>query len=125
MLRAFQRPTAAGASAGEQVLEDERAHTSATLQRIRVLTDKFAEQREEWLARQVKAEAVLRCLVGDVLLAAASLTYLGPLSEQYRRSLTREWVACAQVRRRGKKGSLPVFRMKRFEQRRGGFERVL
>ncbi len=46
-----------------------------------------------WLQRSDELTAALRSLVGDVFLAAACISYLGPFTGPYREALLRGWAA--------------------------------
>ncbi|KAK3233895.1 hypothetical protein CYMTET_55825, partial [Cymbomonas tetramitiformis] len=94
-LRIGSKQAQHGAAMEEQRhVEQERLSTQEQQQQIEVLTSRLAPQRNEWEGQLADLQAALERLVGDSLLAAASVLYLGPLTETYRHRLTREWVKC-------------------------------
>ncbi|KAH9586143.1 Dynein heavy chain [Trypanosoma melophagium] len=72
-------------------LENEVERTSQKLHRAARLIDGLGGEKVRWseLVTQYKAQET--CLSGDMLMASASIAYLGPLTGPYRKHLLEEW----------------------------------
>lgn len=62
------------------------------LGRAEELVALLAEEAARWEAGTSKIQEDMERLVGNVLLAAASVTYFGPFTENYRTSMTSIWI---------------------------------
>jgi len=52
----------------------------------------LASEAERWKINAGKLEEDLRNLVGNIVLAAASIAYLGPFTYQYRKEMLSKWI---------------------------------
>lgn len=74
-------------------LQNQADTSRRRLARAERLTGALAEESVRWLQRSDELTAALRSLVGDVFLAAACISYLGPFTGPYREALLRGWAA--------------------------------
>ncbi|XP_052105827.1 dynein axonemal heavy chain 6-like isoform X2 [Mytilus californianus] len=73
-------------------LKQEKITTGLRLQRAAVLIDALANEKVRWQESVKTLELKLQGLVGDTLVAAASVAYIGPYTAKYRKDLLVSWV---------------------------------
>jgi dynein heavy chain len=75
----------------QQLAED--IHLCQTkLERAERLTDKLGGERVRWEGQVESLSTDMKNLLGDVMLAAASVSYFGPFVSQYREGLSADWL---------------------------------
>ncbi|KFB39785.1 dynein heavy chain [Anopheles sinensis] len=77
--------------AEKQRLEEAARQMALKLERARTLVDNLAGERIRWIATRDGLEDSYRKLLGDSLLAAGFLTYLGPAELQTRAAILAQW----------------------------------
>ena len=83
----------------QKELQEENDLSQARLGRAGKLTGALGDEAVRWRADAERIEAKMKQLVGDVFLAAATVSYLGAFTGPYRSRLTQAWtLAC---KRRG------------------------
>lgn len=65
---------------------------SKRLSRASALIGGLGKERERWSEAEIKLMDKLENLTGDILLSAAAMAYLGPLTSAYRDKCTSDWV---------------------------------
>ncbi|XP_053677597.1 dynein axonemal heavy chain 2-like [Anopheles nili] len=81
------------AKIAEKQLLEEAAHQMALkLKRARKLVDNLAGERIRWLATKEDLEGSYGRMIGDTLLAAGFLTYLGPVDIETRSGFLAQWL---------------------------------
>eukprot|EP00762_Andalucia_godoyi_P000666 ANDGO_05308.mRNA.1 Dynein-1-beta heavy chain len=85
-----------GKQAEKKRLEDEMRLTEVRLERANKLVLGLADERLRWDATVRQLDQDRANLVGNMLLAAGSVAYLGPFTASYRNQLTHEWMDEAQ-----------------------------
>uniref|UniRef100_A0A182VV30 Sulfotransferase domain-containing protein n=1 Tax=Anopheles minimus TaxID=112268 RepID=A0A182VV30_9DIPT len=78
--------------AEKQLLEETARQMAMKLKRARNLVDNLAGERIRWLATKNELEANYAKLIGDTLLAAGFLTYLGPVNIETRTNFLGQWL---------------------------------
>uniref|UniRef100_A0A182M2Z6 Dynein heavy chain tail domain-containing protein n=1 Tax=Anopheles culicifacies TaxID=139723 RepID=A0A182M2Z6_9DIPT len=78
--------------AEKQLLEETARQMAIKLKRARNLVDNLAGERIRWLATKNELEANYARLIGDTLLAAGFLTYLGPVDIETRTNFLGQWL---------------------------------
>ncbi|XP_053664403.1 dynein axonemal heavy chain 2-like [Anopheles marshallii] len=78
--------------AEKQLLEETARQMAIKLKRARNLVDNLAGERIRWLATKTELEASYARLIGDTLLAAGFLTYLGPVNIETRTYFLGQWL---------------------------------
>uniref|UniRef100_A0A2Y9D3H5 Dynein heavy chain tail domain-containing protein n=1 Tax=Anopheles quadriannulatus TaxID=34691 RepID=A0A2Y9D3H5_ANOQN len=73
-------------------LEETARQMALKLERARNLVDNLAGERTRWLATKNELEGSYARLIGDTLLAAGFLTYLGPVNIETRASFLSQWL---------------------------------
>ncbi len=73
----------------KRVLEEELADLEGKLQRAEKLVSGLAGEKVRWEGSIGGLESALRCLPGDVVLAAAFLSYAGPFPSEFRDELVK------------------------------------
>ena len=73
-------------------LEAEQNLTRERLERAEELTTGLADEQVRWKQRTEELDEQLRSLTGDMILAAASISYCGPFTGQYRSEMVTEWI---------------------------------
>ncbi|CAC5424056.1 DNAH [Mytilus coruscus] len=73
-------------------LKQEKITTGLRLKRAAVLIDALANEKVRWQESVKTLELKLQGLVGDTLVAAASVAYIGPYTAKYRKDLLVSWV---------------------------------
>ena len=87
-------------TAKKQALEDELADLELKLERAEKLVNGLAGEKVRWEQSITLYEDQLMCLPGDVVIAAAFMSYAGPFPSQYRDELvTQTWLP--QVKKLG------------------------
>lgn len=72
-------------------LSEKRLHSAG------ILTTSLSDEAVRWSETAQARQEDLNLVVGNVLLAAAAVSYLGPFSAPYRSRLIASWVAAAQA----------------------------
>uniref|UniRef100_A0A182Y5Q8 Dynein heavy chain tail domain-containing protein n=1 Tax=Anopheles stephensi TaxID=30069 RepID=A0A182Y5Q8_ANOST len=81
------------AKMAEKLLLEETARQMALkLERARNLVNNLAGECTRWLATKSELESTYARLIGDTLLAAGYLTYLGPVNLETRTNLLAQWL---------------------------------
>ncbi|XP_035908675.1 dynein heavy chain 2, axonemal-like [Anopheles stephensi] len=81
------------AKMAEKLLLEETARQMALkLERARNLVNNLAGECTRWLATKSELESTYARLIGDTLLAAGYLTYLGPVNIETRTNLLAQWL---------------------------------
>lgn len=73
-------------------LENEVEQTSQKLHRAARLIDGLGGEKVRWTELVAQYKAQKNCISGDMVVAAASIAYFGPLTGPYRKSLLDMWV---------------------------------
>ncbi|XP_075915055.1 dynein axonemal heavy chain 1-like [Petromyzon marinus] len=76
-----------------ELLQARSDQCEGRLGRAAQLIGGLADERVRWSEAIKDLDCALTNIVGDVLLAAGFVTYLGPFTTEYRASLTGEWLA--------------------------------
>ena len=74
-------------------LEDQKNATTLRLERATKLTDGLGDEAVRWSAAADQLEIDLQNLVGNIILAAGCVAYIGPFTSEYRTRLATNWVA--------------------------------
>ncbi|PBJ72155.1 dynein heavy chain [Trypanosoma cruzi cruzi] len=72
-------------------LENDVEETSQRLHRAARLIDGLGGEKVRWMELVEQYKTQEKCIIGDMLIAAASIAYFGPLTGPYRRSLLDTW----------------------------------
>ncbi|KAL8598268.1 hypothetical protein ACOMHN_035218 [Nucella lapillus] len=81
-----------------EALKQRQITTTLRLQRASVLIEALGDEKVRWLESVGMLDTKLQGLVGDTLVGAASVAYLGALTTSYRHQLVAQWVAmCRQA----------------------------
>ncbi|EAY20602.1 Dynein heavy chain family protein [Trichomonas vaginalis G3] len=72
-------------------LTDKKEKCTIRLQNASILTSSLEHERESWQKMLVDFDAQKRRITGDLLLAAASVAYLGPFTSDFRKLILLEW----------------------------------
>ncbi|XP_076809994.1 dynein axonemal heavy chain 6-like [Clavelina lepadiformis] len=81
-----------------EALKERQVLTRKRLERAAVLINALADEEGRWKTSVDNLKKKLGGLVGDTLVSAASVAYLGPFIRSYRHELTSEWVSsCASA----------------------------
>ncbi|XP_069117336.1 dynein axonemal heavy chain 6-like isoform X3 [Argopecten irradians] len=77
-------------------LKQRKVTTALRLQRASILIDALIDEKDRWqdLVKELKAR--LHGLVGDTLVAAAAVAYIGPFTAKYRKDLIQMWTGFCQ-----------------------------
>lgn len=75
-----------------QQLSDDVDMCSKRLSRASALIGGLGKERERWSETEIKLMDKLENLTGDILLSAATMAYLGPLTSAFREKCIAEWV---------------------------------
>lgn len=79
-------------------IDGEITKTSERLVRAQVLTVGLADEQERWKVTVELLTDDLKLIIGNVFVAASSITYYGPFTGQYRDELVALWVQkCAEM----------------------------
>ncbi|KNE63057.1 hypothetical protein AMAG_08223 [Allomyces macrogynus ATCC 38327] len=70
------------------------AECNVKLGRAGKLISGLSSERVRWSASVEQFDHQLQSIVGDVLLCAGTIAYLGPFTTEYRQSLLKEWSLC-------------------------------
>lgn len=73
-------------------LDNECNTTKARLERASVLTVSLKDENERWQQSVEKLAEQMQFLLGDVFLAASSISYFGPFTSIYRKKLNAIWL---------------------------------
>jgi len=82
--------------AKKQELEDQAAKTVTQLQRAEQLLGGLSGEKGRWIESADKLSIAMVNLVGNIILCAGSLAYLGPFTSEYRKELGMEWVSACK-----------------------------
>ena len=74
-----------------QVIKADKAKVQEKVSRSQKLIQNLSAERVRWEASSQSFKEQIACLMGDVLLAAAFLTYTGFFDHFYRQFLDSEW----------------------------------
>jgi len=77
-------------------LEDQKNATTLRLERAEKLTGGLGDEAVRWSAAADQLEVDLQNLVGNIILAAGCVAYIGPFTSEYRNNLGTEWVQACQ-----------------------------
>lgn len=80
----------------KEALEHQIMETTQRLNRATKLIGGLGGERTRWSQRSKELAEQYRCLVGDVTIAAAIITYLGPFSQTYRAEACADWLRTAK-----------------------------
>ncbi|KAK3092231.1 hypothetical protein FSP39_000084 [Pinctada imbricata] len=75
-----------------EMLKQQKITTGLRLKRASILIDALANEKVRWQESVKKLEKKLSGLVGDTLVAAASVVYIGPFTAKYRKDLIGQWM---------------------------------
>ena len=82
--------------AKREELNQNSQKTKARLTRANQLTGGLGDEAVRWTSAAAQLEKDLSNLIGNMLLAAGCIAYLGPFTAQFRADLTRSWITtCA------------------------------
>ena len=73
-------------------LEEDINMCQKKLDRAQILTGSLGGERDRWSLAVTEYQDKLRYFVGDVLLSAGTISYLGPFSSMYRARIQKEWI---------------------------------
>jgi dynein heavy chain len=73
--------------------------TEARLSRAEKLVSGLSSESQRWLERAKQLEGDLKNLVGNILIAAGYIAYLGPFTLSYRENLLEGWMRFTQMQR--------------------------
>lgn len=74
-----------------EMIRSEMEVVSKRVQRANALLASLQEEKVRWEATSLSFDQQMSTLIGDCLLAAAFLTYVGPFDHRYRMKLMMEW----------------------------------
>lgn len=74
-------------------LESEMKRTELRLERASKLMSGLADERVRWSAEVERLTRTRDNVVGDALLAAGGISYLGPFTSDFRRRLFDDWIS--------------------------------
>jgi len=77
--------------AEKQDLEDEMEKTQARLARAKVLVAGLGSEEKRWKITYDTLKEDVKNLVGNILLGAGCISYMGPFTAEYRQELTQGW----------------------------------
>ncbi|KAL0221591.1 hypothetical protein RCL1_001445 [Eukaryota sp. TZLM3-RCL] len=80
------------AEAKKKELEDKYNTCERQLDRAVKLLDGLKDERVSWSEAHKKLEELSKNILGDVLLSAAAIIYLGPFNQIFRQSIMNNWV---------------------------------
>ncbi|XP_037092151.1 dynein heavy chain 6, axonemal-like [Pollicipes pollicipes] len=83
--------------AEKQSLEDKIAVTSARLARASKLTSALGDEGERWAVNVETLDGELGTVVGNMFIGAASVSYLGAFTSQFRDELLQHWIEMCQL----------------------------
>lgn len=72
-------------------LKQQQETAAIQLVRAEKLVGGLAGEAERWKVNVAKLEEDLKSLVGNILLASASIAYIGPFTNEYRSMMVRDW----------------------------------
>ena len=75
-------------------LEEQTEKTQAQLKRAKTLIDSLGEERGRWKECASNLALDLKNLIGDIILSAGCIAYLGPFTAEFRADLTKQWGSC-------------------------------
>lgn len=75
-----------------EMLKSQQETAKVQLVRAEKLVGGLASEAERWKTNAAKLEEDLKNLVGNIVLAAASIAYLGPFTYQYRKEMLIKWI---------------------------------
>jgi len=77
----------------KQRLQDDILDCQKKLTRAKALLEGLGGEQERWQEASVALDGQYNALVGDCLVAAASIAYLAPVTSELRGSSVRAWIA--------------------------------
>ena len=75
----------------KQQLEDKAEECSLKLQRAEKLISLLADEKGRWKESVERSDQLVVNVVGDVVVSAGTVAYLGPFTSEYRAALTSTW----------------------------------
>jgi dynein heavy chain len=72
-------------------LKQQQETAAIQLVRAEKLVGGLAGEAERWKVNVGKLEEDLKSLVGNIVLASASIAYIGPFTNEYRSMMVRDW----------------------------------
>lgn len=76
----------------KEMLQAKKEQAEVQLRRAEKLLNGLSGEAERWKVTQGKLQHDLKNLIGNILLAAASISYLGPFNYQYRQDMLKGWI---------------------------------
>ncbi|OWF46435.1 Dynein heavy chain 6, axonemal [Mizuhopecten yessoensis] len=77
-------------------LKQRKVTTALRLQRASILIDALVDEKDRWQDLVEELKSRLHGLVGDTLVAASSVAYIGPFTAKYRKDLIHTWTDYCQ-----------------------------
>ncbi|GMH64114.1 hypothetical protein TrST_g1151 [Triparma strigata] len=84
--------------AKKQALEDQAAKTITQLTRAEQLLGGLSGEKGRWIESADRLSKDRVNLVGNIILCAGMLAYLGPFTSEYRKEMGEEWVAACKAK---------------------------
>jgi dynein heavy chain len=72
-------------------LKEQQETAAIQLVRAEKLVGGLAGEAERWKINVAKLEEDLKSLIGNIVLASASIAYIGPFTSEYRSMMVRDW----------------------------------
>merc|ERR1711871_1024070 len=72
-------------------LADQEEITQGQLKRAHQLIDSLASEKTRWQGESERLNGDLRNLIGNMVLSAGCIAYLGPFTSEFRDQMTKEW----------------------------------
>eukprot|EP00937_MAST-01D_sp_MAST-1D-sp2_P001492 g1492.t1 len=91
-----------GAQQKKADLEAQEAKTQAQLKRAHQLIDSLASEKTRWTEAADKLASDLHNLIGNMVLGAGCIAYLGPFTSEFRNEMTGKWTEFCKAK------SIPV-----------------
>ncbi|KAL3873017.1 hypothetical protein ACJMK2_036179 [Sinanodonta woodiana] len=79
-----------------EALKQYKKTTELRLKTAAILISALADEKVRWAEAVNELDFKLQGLVGDTLVAAASVAYIGPLTSKYRKDLIQNWISVCQ-----------------------------
>ncbi len=76
----------------EEALKEQQKTAQIQLERASKLVGGLASEADRWKISAERLEADKRNLVGNILLSAAFISYLGPFTSNYRNEILKKWI---------------------------------
>ncbi|XP_070577565.1 LOW QUALITY PROTEIN: dynein axonemal heavy chain 6-like [Ptychodera flava] len=85
--------------AQREALRERKVLTTLRLKRASILITALADEKIRWADSMEELEGKLEGIVGDTLVSAGSIAYLGPFTAPYRRDMVARWVEWCHLSR--------------------------